>query len=76
MFTFKFLHVDNTSVGFLLNKTVYDKTFIGNFEGLSGIAGRKGIFSSGFFPLGACGDLVCTSRVWLNRKQVMIQFCR
>ena len=50
MLTFKFLHVDNTNVGFQLNKTVCDMTFIGNFERFSGRKGSKGIFFTLCFP--------------------------
>ena len=55
--------------------TVYDSKFIGNFEGLSGIKGRKGTFLGMCFPKGARGIArgICV-RAWLNRKQVMIKF--
>ena len=71
MFTFKFLHVDNTNVGFLLSKTICDTKFIGDFRGLIKQKGQKGhLFGLVFFP-GHALNFACKSCAWLNRKQVM-----
>ena len=68
MFTFKFLHVDNANVRFLLSKTICDTKFIGDFRGL--IEQKGHLFGLVFFP-GRALNFACKTRACLNRKQVM-----
>ena len=54
VFTFKFLHVDNTNVGFQLNKNIWDTKFIDNFGGFWALRTARAYFRPVFSPEHAC----------------------